>query len=308
MFGYADLFTVCIIEEKLEFLAHNPHHIEFILCPISTYPRLCEKIGTDHINSVIKHIVENKIEVQPYHRLDNQSLPVVSVVASGDESRQFIGDAGATLINPNGSVKTKQTFFEPRVFAKFDATSIDNNSMIVAKAHKISETLFPRAFITNGEHSAVVDGIIAGDAEDTICLKEDLPEGTDLTGWEATTSSRNLGYNINYSMDSVQIQCQLLTNGDPDLHRAFDTILRYCIKSQRMKFETFGIHNTKISYTPVMVAEDVENHFQSVVTINAEVTDGWIVREFLTPDRHSKIGVSGNAVSSGNEPVGLDEL
>ena len=291
MFGILDLVTVTLIEKKLEHYKNNPSWLEFILCGHHGSQGMFDLVGADYIKQSIEFIRDTKINVLPYYNPDLKQSPSISIIASGHEDQQYIGDHGYQTV-ADSKYQTVQSL--PIVIAEWTVKSIDKNLMSVPPELKLDEKLWPGIIITNGEYSAVLDGII--DAS-TLCLKEDLPDGLNPKGWKAQTAGSNKIYTVNSSTDSISVQCKLTTHGEPGNHRLLGLVLRAVLKSCRLNFDKIGFQNTRVSYTPMVVTDQTEMEYESVYSIDGVFTDSWIVKEAQGPDSASNIGVETTAVN-----------
>jgi hypothetical protein len=94
MIGMADLITVAVIKNKLEFLSKNPTHLEFILGAFACDP-IRSYVGKEHLKQCIDFVTQNRIQVAPYYELDMKRRPSIGVVSSGREESMFLGDYGS---------------------------------------------------------------------------------------------------------------------------------------------------------------------------------------------------------------------
>jgi len=303
MFGIADLVTVCIIEERFKFLKNNPRHLEFILGGLTHWNVLREKIGADHIDKAIEYITENKIHIAPFYEIDVDRTPAILVVTSGNEEQQFIGDDGVSGIDLSGQE------VRPTVYTKWVASSYEDNCLFVSADYKLKEKIWRQVAITNGDFSTKLSGIvdreIDGVMNTVLYLANDIPEGIDNRQWQAQSDAVTFACSLGASLDSITIQCKLLTNGDFHLHRIIGTALRYCIKSSKSIFAENGIYDPYLSYSPPLPSQDYgENVFESVVTINAKMADHWIQEIYSPP---TQFGLTVNADNKVDDPVVIIE-
>jgi len=291
MFGVLDLVTVTMIEKRIEHFKNNPDWLEYILCGYHGNRALFDMVGAEYIKQSIEYISQTKINVLPYYNPDLKQSPSISVIVSGNEHQQYIGELGFQELAP----ASKQTVMSnPIVVAEWNAKSIDGNVMSVPPELSLDTKLWPGIIITNGTVSAVLDGIV--DAS-TLCLKEDLPAGIEPRGWRAQTAGSNKIYNISSSTDSVSVQCKLTSHGEPGNHRLLGLLLRASLKSSLLNFDKIGFQNTKISYTPMVLTNQEEMEYESVYSIDGVFTETWIASEVQGPDSASNIGVSTTATN-----------
>lgn len=289
MMGMADLITVEVIKEGLQHLKQNPYHLEFILGAFCQEP-LRSSVGVEHIKQCIDFVTNNRIQVAPYYEIDMKHRPSIAVVSQGRETQQFIGDYGDTFI-PN----IPEYQLPPRIYVNFNPTSFtsDNQGMIVSRDLHLEEKLWPGIFLTNGTVTTKMRGMLVREGHPTtIYLEDELPEGTSLPGWKAVSSPRGKGVVCSASTDAVTVQIMLTTTGSPSIHRLLSVVLRYCLKSGRMRFDTYGMQVPTFSYTPPIVSEQAEIETESTYTIESKFTDLWIDKEFDLNDAGANVVVN----------------
>jgi len=285
MLGIADLLTVCVLEEAFEFLAKNPHHLEFILCSFVQNERLSKKVGAEHIKHAVEFITQNKISIATFYEADMAKIPSIAIVSSGVESDRFIGDS-AVYTTPRAS------FNDPGVFGKWSALSISGDEMTVPNSLGLENKLWPGLIVENeldGLPTAKIEGILVRDGVTKLFLSNKLPDGISLTNWFARSSGSNKKYKLAASIDDVTIQCKLTTSGDYSVHRLLAIATRWAIKKYRLRFDDYGIQNVTFSYTPPMMTDEAQSIFETAFTISAKATDHWIDYEFLTIDASTDI-------------------
>jgi hypothetical protein len=291
MFGMSDLITCAVIKEGLEFFSKHPTHLEFILGGFCQEP-LYSMVGADHLHECISFVTQNKINVVPYYQLDGVNRPCIAVVSSGNEVQQFIGDFGRF-----GDLPSER--LPPRVYAMFDALGIDNfrTGLLVSSALGLEKLLWPGVLITNGAFSATLRGINTTDGQPTrVHLESEIPENTPLNGWRAQSFVREKGIEVHNSMDQVNVQCQLITTGDPSIHRLLSVVLRACLKRGRPTFDKYGMQIATFGYQPIQPSENTEMEFTSVYSVEARFTDSWIYKEFDLADPSANVLVCSTVV------------
>lgn len=281
MFGIADLIAVAVINDGLKNLAANPRHLEFVLGAFS-FKLLQDQVGPEHVKQCVEFVTQNAITVAPYYQLDIKRRPSVAVVSSGAENQQFIGDFG-NYICP-------QVVLPPTVYAKFEVKAINGNTISVSANHNLDKKLWKGIFILALGFGARLDGMLVREGEDTLLyLDREVPAGTALVGWTATSSPKATGAVLGASIDDCTIQCKLTTTGDYTVHRLLSIVLRYCLKRGRPLFNDLGLQVATFGYSPPVLSDSEEMEFETVYTINAKFTDHWIEREFDAPDQAAQI-------------------
>jgi hypothetical protein len=112
-----------------------------------------------------------------------------------------------------------------------------------------------------------------------LALEDQAPVGMTLKGCMVNTSIDQKWYKINSSIDIVKVSVILTTAGDHSIHRMMTTLLRYCLKSGRMLFEGHGMQVATFSCRPVQLVDNESLIWQTEFTIDAKVTDHWIIDE-----------------------------
>jgi len=301
MFGIVDLIVVAGIKDALQFLSANPRHIEFILGSFCQGP-IKHMVGQRHIKECVDFIQNNRIEVGPYYQMDLKKRPSVSVVASYVESQQYMGDFG----EDQAPVLTLPAL----VYAEFNAKAFAGCGLLVSAGLKLEEKLWVGMEVTNGTLTKKIKGILVREGQDTEIMVNDppIPEGTSLAGWKAVSGLRQKGYVVNASTDDVNIQMNLQTLGDYATHRMIATVIRYCLKKQRLWFDQYGLQVATYSQTPPVLTEENEGEYQTIFTINAKFTDTWIAKEFdlADPNANIKIEVVAHSDILPNERTDVD--
>lgn len=298
MIGMHDLATVQILREGFDFLAKNPSHIEFLLCGFSEVSKFNTVFGPDYLSKAIKLIQEQAIIIDTYYTNDFAKRHEIVVVSSGSESQLFMGDDG---------YEQNLTPVEPKVLYIFKAKGIDKDELITSAAYKLDNKLWYNAVLTpdNGKTVYYFRGISTDTSDSRILLDREITEGTDLSNWKIQTIPNTRGYSVGQSIDSVNIVINIRTVGDISIHRIFSMCLRGIIKSRRLQFDSYGIQNMKVNYTPPVIFNEGDDYFgaESSYTLTAESSESWIMREY---DRPNRIDINLEAVSVLNdwrEPV-----
>lgn len=284
-FGICDIITCEVIKDGLLHLSRNPKHIEHILGVFSCNDLVLKNVGREYLAQCIQYIMDNRVEVAPYYAIDVKRRPSISVISSGSEDTQFLGDYGFEQ-NMNMNMPAV-------VYAQWDATAISKDEMTVTADYKLDTKLWIGMFISNGQHTVRLTGILKKSGEPTtLFLDQELPDNTRLTAWTAKSSEKGRGATVSASMDAVTVQCKLTTNGDFSIHRLMSIVTRYCLKRGRLLFDQYGMQVASFSYTPPMLTEQDEHEFESVYTINAKFTDTWIEKEYDLADSAANVVVS----------------
>lgn len=280
MFSVADLIVVAGLNDALDFLSKNPSHIEFILGQFCQEP-IQKIVGQEYIKQCIEAIQGQRIEVAPYYQMDLKKRPSVAVVASYTEDIQFMGDYGSE--DPN--VLT----LPAKRYASFNALSIDGCKIKVSSALNLDKILWHGLILSNGKERVKLIGLLVKNNITELMVDKELPKNTKLSGWGVFSGVYQKGYLINSSIDAVNIQCNFQSVGDYSVHRLMATVLRACLKKQRLWFDKYGLQVSTFSQTPPILTEEREMEFQTIFTISGKVTDSWIEKEYELPDEAANV-------------------
>jgi predicted DNA-binding helix-hairpin-helix protein len=290
MFGIADLIVVAGMKDALDFLSKNPKHIEFILGAFNS-DKISHIVGKKHIDDCVRYIVNNRIEVAPYYQMDIKKRPSLSVVASYTESQQFVGDQGRTEYSMS---------LPARIYETFTVKRIEDQTLYVSPELALEDKLWLGLHITKGNSIYKLRGILAREGQDTQLVLDRTIKSSDNTiePWHAASARNDKIYSINSSQDDVQVQMNLQTIGDASTHRLLATVIRYCLKKQRLWLDSYGLQVSTFSQTPPILTEEGESEFQTVFTIQSKFTDSWIDYEKDLPDPTANIKIELEAESS----------
>lgn len=271
--GVADLIVQIAIEDGLKNLRDNPHHLEFILSRYEQIHQLYYKVGSKYLKNAMELINNQKLIVRPYYIGDQDQYPNVVIAGSYTENQNFLGDFG--------SIEDSKIVLPQRIYASFDAKKIEKDAMTIAASYKIEDSIWLGMSIVNGSTMVKVKAIFLKNENETVLLlDQELSNGTPLKGWTAKTLATHKGAIVNASSDQVTVQAKLATSGDPDVHRIFAMVLRYCLKRGRKFMDSLGLQNAHMSQTPPVVTDDQNMIMESVFTVEGTLHDSWIDYEF----------------------------
>lgn len=283
-FGVTELAVQAVVQEGLDNLRKNPHHLEFILCSYMEIPYVAKRVGPNFVRNAMEMIQKQELTVRPYFTPDVDLYPSLVVVASYAENQRFVGDYGSveTLAGPCSSQRAEMT---PTVYATFDCTSIDGDEMLVPSGYELEKKIVLGMWVSNGTELAKISSACKIETGTLITLASRLPDSTSLKGWKLQSLPRQVSAEINTSLNSVNVQMALFTTGDPELHRVWAQIVRYCLKRGRKTFERYGIHNSSFSQQPMAVQEQDGPILRTTYGMECEEADAWISHDFTSIDR-----------------------
>lgn len=276
-YGLADLITQIVIEDGLKNLRDNPHHLEYILSRHCQIPALHKKVGQDYIRNAMELISNQKLTIRPYYVLNQDLYPNIVIAASYTEGQTYLGDYG--------SEEHSKIVVNPIVFAKFDAKKIKDDEIWIAKEYEIEKKIWIGIPVVNCDYNAKIIGIALKEDKTVLFLDKKLENGTPLKGWEAKTTARPRMVSVAASSDDVTVQAKLATAGDPDIHRIYSLVIRYCLKRGRILFEKYGFQNIHVTQSPPVVSEQEDAIMETVFTVGGLLHDSWIDHEYDVIDR-----------------------
>lgn len=298
MFGIADLIGVVVVEERLDHLRRNPRHLNFILSPFCRSEAIRSKVGAKYIDQAVQYVTENRLHIAPYYQADLEKIPSLVFVSRTGENQQYIGDYGHEQV---GAITAA-----PIVYVEFDAKAVDRYALIVPKGLRIEEKIWKNVILKQGDFLAGVCAIHVKEGEDTrILLDKDVPPGLPLAGWKAQSSEKITNYTINSSTDDTELVAKLTTTGDYSVHRLMATVVRYCLKSARLLFESYGFQTPRIQQGMPTLADDTQMVYETIFTITGKVTDHWIAHEYQANDPSDSLDV-GVTACNGESSVVLE--
>jgi hypothetical protein len=269
-----ELITTVVIENRLEFLAAHPDHLNWMLSPFARHRDLAKIVDAKYISECIKYIQNCKTLIRPVNEADLSKLPSIVIASNQGESEQFIGDYGSEL-------QTQES--EPDTIIVFDVTEIDRQ-VIKTPTIDVAKAVWPTLWAKSGDFESRIDMVVEKEGETWLYLKDEPPAGTPLRAWKATTSNKVHGYQLGASIDSVKVQVMLTTAGDHAIHRLMCTLLRYALKSGRALFDCHGMQVATFSQQPVTLIDPDQLIWQTTFSVDAKMTDFWITDEFTLDD------------------------
>lgn len=286
MFGICDLIVVSVLKECLKDLSENPWKLEFILGGFCAVPGIRDMVGQDYIKQCVEYITNNRLHVATFYELDMKLRPQIAVLSSGTESQQFLGEYGR--IQESGD-----TLVSPVTYAEWDCSSIAADEMTVAAGYLLNKKLWPGMIVSNNNGSILtrIKSIVQRDGSTVVSLGTKLAAGTEMRGWKAVSDLIERLYEVNSSIDDVNVQCKLTTNGDFAIHRLLSLVLRYCLKRGRLVFDKYGLQVTTFSYSAPVSTDPDEHEYESIYSITGKFTDSWIYRDFPSNDSTANIRV-----------------
>jgi hypothetical protein len=297
MIGIVDLIVIQTLRDGFDFVSKNPHHIRFALGGYQS----CPLMVSEHIfKESVEFIKNNRIYIGPYHELKAEDQISLAVQAQGREKEQFIGDVGYSqeIAELQGSATTYSSFTA-------QGFTTDRDGLIVPLSYNLEKTVWIGQFIGNHQFSSVIVGLVKTASNYMICLRDVVPEGTDLRGWSTFSDVSGVVGDVGQSMDDVQVSLSLLTHGDPSVHRLYSVMTRYILKRSRMQLISYGLYNPTFSYSACQLVDTDLMRFESMISISGLFVDAWIEGERNATDRTSRMTIEWIATSPGKSDVPL---
>jgi hypothetical protein len=262
-------------------------------------------VGAQYIDQCINHVMKNEIMVLPAYQPDLPKAPAVYVLSNTSEGNQFIGDYGQDSL---------EVVHEPEVYATFSATGIVDDVISVSYDQHIEQKVWRNVILTNGTAYARLDSV--GPARQgyptQLYLNHKLPVGTRLENWRAQSHPVRTGFSLKGSLEDVRVQAKLRSPGDPSVHRLLAIVIRACLKSGRLLFDSYGLQTPTFSqgYMQPIEGEGIlvcETDF----SIDGKLLETWVDHEFTAGDDTVPVDVQVTAVpqpdQAGDKEVALDE-
>ena len=269
-FPISEIITSAVIEARLQHLAENPSHINWMLSPFVVHRSIARLVDPKYVAQCIQYIQNNRPMVRPVYETDMNKLPSIVVSSFQGEATQFLGDYG-------GDVCTEE--HAPVPMLTFDIIGTDKNTVIAPLNQGVEDIVWPGLYFKSNGYSDVIERLEKRADSVVLHLKNDLPSGVRMRGCNIMTSRDETWYRINSSIDAVKVNVTLTTAGDHAIHRLMAVVLRYCLKSGRLLFDSYGMQVATFSQQPAMLADDTQLIWQTAFMIDAKVTDHWIVDE-----------------------------
>lgn len=270
-----DYIVTAGIKQRLQFLSENPHHLYYILDQLYCNKNIRYIVGDKYIKEAVECIISQKMHVGPAYNIDLDKMPSITVISSGQEDQQYVGDYGFS---------ETQKICPPTIFDRFDASSINKDTLTVSGDYHLDEKLWKGIFIGNGEFVAQLDYMYNSENKTILVLKKEIPVNTSLKGWASLSDDQYRGIIYSASTDFTTTSITLTNSGSYAQHYLYSTILRYVLKSQRMFFDMNGLQVATMSYSVPVINDQVDMIFQSQYTLQGKYTESWIEREFMLPN------------------------
>ena len=296
-FPIAEIITSAVIEERLQYLADHPSHLNWMLSPFVAHRGIARLVDPKYIEQCVNYIKSSRPMVRPVYETDMNKLPSIVVSSFQGEGQMFIGDYG-------GQHMAEQ--HRPSSILTFDSISIEKNIVTTTNNQGVDEVVWPGLYFKSGQHSSVINSLYKQDNLVVLQLKDDLPSGLPLQKCQIMTGSDQTWYMINSSIDTVKANVTLTTAGDHAIHRLMTVVLRYCLKSGRMLFDNYGMQVATFSQQPAMLADDTQLIWQTAFMIDAKITDHWIVGEGGLIGAPMQVEMTADSTEEGQSSVDLD--
>lgn len=269
-FIMAELVTTAVIENRLLYLSQHPDHINWMLAPFVTNKEVGRLVDARYVAECIKYITTVRPMVRPLYETDMAKLPSIIVASHQGEAQQFLGDYGGSVCAGDVS---------PTILLTFNAIGATSNTLITTDNQNVEETVWPGLYLRSGDFVSRINSVYKLNGDVIVQLDKDLPSGVSLRNCEVITSANQKIYEFGSSIDNVVVNITLSTSGDHAIHRLMSTVLRYCLKSGRMLFDSYGMQVATFSQQQVIVADETQLVWQTNFVAEAKITDHWITDE-----------------------------
>jgi hypothetical protein len=285
MFNVVDMAVIEVIEQGLENLRQNPHHLRFILGAFSRNQKMIGWHGANYINQCVTLILNQKIHITPGYVNNNAQLPHIAVMTTYDESQQFLGDYGRTDVESSGSE------FSPEALSVTILRWVGDREVVVSKKPYIGQ------YLIHGQDSRVItDCLPDGDYYKCELASDVSPRW--MENCFLADALNPLLLEIHTSMNSCNVMIRLKSSGDVEVHKLLCLVLRYCLRYGRYSLENLGVQISR-THQDLPVLEDPDQLiFASAFSMSGTASDSWIVAESRNP---SKICLDLSASSTDTE-------
>lgn len=299
-FGIAELAVQAVIQEGLTNLRRNPHHLEYILGKYCSIPYVAKRVGPEFIKNAMIMILKSELTTRPYYTENIDQYPILILASSYTEDQKFLGDFGG--YDTEAVQKQAQFSSSPTIYATFDSVSIVGDEMSVHNDYGLADKLFSGVYVFGSDVYAQVKGIKKEETKTVLYLDRKFPKKTTLKGWKASTMPVKMFSITNSSTNSVTVQISLFTSGDPELHRVYAQVIRYCLKRGRKYMEGYGLYDSSFSQEPMTVMNDEGLIFRTGFGMQCIEEDEWIEMDITTINR-VELEVVANSLDPTKEPV-----
>jgi hypothetical protein len=270
------------IRSEFKRLSQHPEYMNFILGGYAYNPSMSNIYGAKFVDNAVTWFKNNEKTFNYVlgYRLDMSKVPSVSVMASGGtESRQIIGDYdGAEFVD-----------IYPQKFTTFHASGVsDEGWLIVPKEYNLEQTIWRGLTIArDGVEPKTITGLLKLEDENLLIEANSpfsLEEG--LSDWQIYSCSNAKRYAIGSSFDRISVQIYMDVPGDPELCEMMSSVMRAALKNARMYLIANGLNEVSIAYSPIGKNESYGgvNVWTAQFTLNAVMTDRWIMNESVLPE------------------------
>lgn len=295
MFDSIDYLIAGIIDLKLNEFASNPHKLAFILQSYCN-PIVARVVGENYVADCVKYLTQNRIHVSPTYALDKTKKPVIVVGHSGAEDQQFMGEYGYH--------KTEEVT-PPLVGMTFRPTGQeDSTTLQISVNYDVEAAIKAFKYLGTKNQFFTVKSLIKKESFFLVELDRAMEDGLAFGDWAFYTAERNKSVRVSQSIDNVNVEVTLVTNGDPSMHRLLRTLTRAILKSSRPLLEASGFQVSTISYGTITPLETIDTEFLTSFTLHGKASDAWIDFEYDLPNK-LEICLEANSCNPDNETVEL---
>lgn len=278
--GACEIFMEEVIREELELLRAKPWRLEYLFNIYREVPSVTKRLGKDFIGHAMDLVTNTELTIQPYYTPNVDNYPCLIITASYDEGEQYLGDYGTQGAGRELEVENAPEI-QPVVYAKFDAKSVSGKSVYVSHESNIQDRIYRNIWISNGTVHGKVTRIIVRPGKDTQLVTDtEFPtSGVRLSDWTAGTPLTPKNVEIHGSHDSVTVTMQLLTSGNPEVHRIWSQIVYQCLKRGRQRLDDYGMQTFKFTRSSPTVHDDSSMIMSTSFSGSGVQLDTWIWNE-----------------------------
>lgn len=312
-----DLIIKTAIELGLEDMRSNPWLIEDVFSSLLNNPILKSRYGYKEIARAKEFILNNKIPIYMYHRIDKMEYPCITIhmgPSSEDEKQATLGDGSVCYqdYDPSDIAKTI-----PYIIPPFNPVSYDKATGIIQIPTDIADYQYIEADMVVVDPKTGNGWIISGKTSNNgiqIDSGVDLPSGeiAIIPAYQIWRARRERIV----SQEQYNIGCHV--HGDVSYLIFLSSVVKYCLFRYReglLEFNNFQSSTLAVSDIVKNSDLDVENVYSRWITLKGQTEESWVKtpQRFLesiginSKDGAQELTTQGIKIISQKEPPGVEE-
>lgn len=294
-----DYTLIALMRRQLENLRDRPDLIEALFSQFYCYEGLREILGPDWMKNAIS-IVQGNTKYAAFNKLnkEDRTLQIIPSLAVARPQNLMLTVSYGTsedqlFFNSYGETQRTNNKIPMKYLANFTAMGYGNDDkdspeylriMKIPATKENRKVVFPGQELAGPSYCGRVLEVNETASSISIVLDKQLPLDRTgkkiLTGWTLQSANSYTLQTFKTSLDGANVQMLLHTVGKIELHKVYQIVVRYLLKSVREEASLMGINIQSISQSMMMqdnLSEDPS--FQTSYSIQAQVQDYWIQGE-----------------------------